>query len=49
MGGYRRFRSVLLAGITGSSLSTSAADAFARSLVCFNVADIMAKVLLREA
>lgn len=46
--GYRGFRSVVLAGITGSILSTSATEAFAKSLVCFNVIDIMAKALFQE-
>lgn len=39
---------MLLAGLTGSSLNTSATDAIAKSLVCFNVTDIKAKVLFQE-
>lgn len=39
---------MLLAGTTGSSLNTSAADTIARSLVCFNATDITAKVFFQE-
>lgn len=48
MVGYSRFRSVLRAGITGSSLSTPQIHPFAKLLVCFNVVDIWAKVLFKE-
>lgn len=39
---------MLLAGITGSSLSTPAIYPFAKLLVCFNVVDFLAKVLFKE-